>query len=89
MGDYDQLFVVPAFNLAQYSDPVSVLSFVSQSVNIFVDSNFGPNFPRTIKATVMILAISMHLGITTQTAVYLTSTYILWFTNFVNLHGAT
>ena len=41
--------------------------FVRESVNICVNSNFGPNvhvhFPRTIKATVVILGVRLHLWV--------------------------
>ena len=67
---------MPAFSMAQYWNPVFCLSFcpfVGQSINICVypnlDSNVQVHFPRTIKATVMILGISLHLGTTSQTAV--------------------
>ena len=67
---------MPANNMAQYRDPVVRLFvhvFVSQSVNICVNPYFDPNvqvhFPRTIKVTVMILGISLHLLMTSQTAV--------------------
>ena len=88
------IFVMPALSMARYRDLVflpSICSSVHQSVNICINPNFDLNhnvqvhFPRTI-ATVMILGMSLHLGITTQTAeLYLTSTYISWFTKFVNL----
>ena len=51
----------------------SVRLSVRQSINICVNRNFDPNvqvhFPRAIKATVMILGISLHIGMSTQTAV--------------------
>ena len=51
----------------------SVHLSVRQSVNICVNPIFNLNvrvhFPRTIKATMMILGINLHLGIATQTAV--------------------
>ena len=44
----------------------SICWFVHQCVNICVNPNFNPNihvyFPRTFKATVMILGISLLLG---------------------------
>ena len=47
--------------------------FISQCVNICVNPNLDLNvqvhFPRTVKATVMIVGISLLLGMTTQTAV--------------------
>ena len=53
----------------------SVRPFVLQSVNIWVNANFDLNVqvyhPRTIKATVMILGISLHIRMTTQTALSL------------------
>ena len=73
-----RVFVAPAFSMAPNRDPVFCLylsscPFVLQSVNIYVNLNFDPyvqlHFPRTIKATVKILVISLHLGMTTQTAV--------------------
>ena len=49
--------------LLAWPDPV-FHSFVHQSVNICVNPYFDPNvqvhFPRTIKASVMILGISLH-----------------------------
>ena len=51
----------------------SILLSVCSSVNICVKPSFDPyvqdHFLRTIKASVMMLGISLHLGITTQTAV--------------------
>ena len=51
----------------------SVHPSVGQSVSTCINPNFDPNvqddFPRTIKATVIIIGISLHLGMTTQTAV--------------------
>ena len=70
------LIVTPAFSMMQYRDCVFhrfVWSFVCQSINICVNPTLNPNvkvqFPKIIKATVMILGISLHLGMTTQTAV--------------------
>ena len=58
--------------MEQYRDQV-LRSFVHQSVNVCVNPNFDPDiqghFPRTIKATVMILGIILHLGMTTHTVV--------------------
>ena len=56
--------------------------FVRQSVNICVNLNFDPNvqFPRTIEATMMILGISLHLGMTTHTTVPIFDIY-LYFTD--------
>ena len=52
--------------MAQYRG--SSFLFVCQSINIFDNPNLDPNvqvyFLRTIKATVMILGLSLHLGIT-------------------------
>ena len=57
----------------RFSIHPSLCPFVHQSINFCVNSNFDPNvqvyFPRTIKATVMMLGISLHLGMTTHTAV--------------------
>ena len=64
---------MPAFSIARYRDSLSVSPFVHQSINICVNPNFDPNnqvhFSRTIKAAAMILGLSLHLGMTTQTAV--------------------
>ena len=62
------VFVAPAFSMEQYRDPT-----LRPFVNICIHPNFDPNIqvhlPRTIKATVMILGMSLHLGMTNQTAV--------------------
>ena len=62
------VFVATAFSMEQYKDPTS-----HPFVNICIHPNFDPNIqvhlPRTIKATVMILGMSLHLGMTNQTAV--------------------
>ena len=74
------IFIVPAFSMAQYRDPVFCLficpSFISLSV--FASTLFDPqvHFPRTVKATVRILGISLHLGMTTQTAVFIFDLYL-------------
>ena len=63
--------------LLAWSD-IGIRFSVRQSVNICINPNFDPNvqvhFPRTIEATVMRLCISLHFGMTTQTAV---STFVL------------
>ena len=56
------IFVAPGFSMLRYRDLVFCL-FSRQSINICVNSYFDPNvevnFPRTIKATVMILGSFM------------------------------
>ena len=70
------VFVTPAFSMVRYRDPVfgmSICSSICSSVYFCIIPNFDHsvqvNFLRTIKATVMILGISLHLGMTTQAAV--------------------
>ena len=70
------VFVAPAFSMVRYVDPVfgmSACSSICSSVYICIipnfDHNVQVNFLRTIKATVMILGINFHLGMTTQAAV--------------------
>ena len=68
---------MPAFSMARYRDPVfhlSVCPSIPPSIGQHLcQPNFHPNvqvhFPRPIKAKMMILGISLHVGITTQTAV--------------------
>ena len=65
---YRLIFVVPAFSMVRYRDPIirpfiheSIHPFDHQSVNICINPNFDPNiqvyFPRALKAPVMILGI--------------------------------
>ena len=72
----------------------SIHMFTHQSFNICVNPSFNPNFqvhfPRTLKATVMKLGISLHLRMTAQTTVSIFD-LDLYFTvrQFCKFHGAT
>ena len=68
------LFDVPAFSMAGYRDS-AFCPFICQSVNICVNPNFNLNvqvlFPNDD------IGISLHLGMTTQTAVSIVSIFDL------------
>ena len=75
-----KFFCHACFCMAQCRDTVflsiclsSVYPFVCQSISICVnpnlDSTVQVHFPRTVKTKMMILGISLHSGMTTQTAV--------------------